>query len=231
MIEVKNIVELDRVVCAIDIETLSLSLNALVYEIGLVCTNFLPLPGNKWGTDDLDDLVAFAANNKSNDFQFDYARIQLPIVAQVLAGRHVDPGTVAFHKKILASRGLDIQQAFRQHELSAGTLDEAREELGVLLGTLAPNEVWFNHTSFDVPRISNALYNGEANAVPWNYREEYDVFTYKQAYRDSLKDGEKDYTKLSSDSDHHDSIGDCLYNLAVLSACRFGSMNQHLGDA
>lgn len=223
IIELKDVVELDRVVCAIDIETLSLSLNALVYEIGVVCTSFLPIPGTKWGVKDLDALVDLSERNTDNDLVFSYTRVPLSIVEQVLSGRHVDNGTVQFHEKVFAKRGLSHKNEFRKHELNALTLDDARGLLDLYIGNIQPKEVWFNHTSFDSPRITNVLYNGEANSVPWNYRSEYDVFTYKQSYGEALKDGDRDYTKFSTDNDHHDSIGDCLYNLAVLSACRFGA--------
>lgn len=215
-----EIAELDKTISTLDIETLSLSLNAVVYEIGIVCTNFLPVPGVKWGTQHLEALTAMADESKG-DLVFGYIKIRLSIIEQVLSGREIDTETVKFHDKVFDRRGLTALSEFTKHEQSALTTEQARVALRRLVAWHQPEEVWFNHTSFDVPRITSVLYNGVANSVPWNYRAEYDVFTAKQEYRNGLNDGDRDYTKFKSDNDHHDSIGDCLYNLAVVSACRF----------
>ena len=223
-----QVVELDKTIAAVDIETLSLSLNAVVYEIGIVCTNFLPMPGTKWGTKDLAALEALAAGSKG-DLIFEIRKILISIEEQVRDGRVTDQDTLNFHKKVFEKRGLDADKEFEKHRLNALTLEQARTMLGRFFAEHTPEEVWFNHTSFDVPRITNVLYNGEPKSVPWNYRSEYDVFTAKQEYRNALDEGAKDFTKFQSDNDHHDSVGDCLYNLAIVSACRFGERASKMG--
>lgn len=207
-------------IAAIDLESLDLKQNCVVYEIGVVFTNFLPVPTRLWRPSDLQTLCVKA---KDAGRVFNAYTFKLSIMEQVLNGRTMSQDTLEFHKKAMPKRGIDVRDYFTDHEREAERLVNARKLLTQAFDLHKPTEVWCNHTSFDMPRISGALFNGEANALPWHFRTELDIATAKLMFRKerNIKRGDTDPLHFPEPEveERHDSIADCLYNLSALSVC------------
>lgn len=207
-------------IAAVDLESLDLTQNCVVYEIGVVFTNFLPVPTRLWRPSDLQTL-RFKA--QENGRVFTSYTFKLSIMEQVLNGRTVSQDTLEFHKKAMPKRGINIYDYFTEHEREAERLYNARKLLKQAFDYHKPTELWCNHTSFDMPRIAGALYNGEANALPWHFRTELDIATAKLMFRKErkIKKGDTDPLNFPAPvvEERHDSIADCLYNLSALSVC------------
>lgn len=212
-------------IASVDIETLDLSQNCVVYEIGIIFTNVLPRAGRLWGTKDIATLLHMGETQTGLVFEREVLKIS--IIEQMLNGRTVDQGTLDFHSREMRKRGLEAADFFTAHEKNASRVAVARKLLCAAFAKHKPKEVWVNHTSFDIPRITGALFNNEVNALPWNFRAECDIATAKVAYRWRLNSLD---SKLKPDplrfpdaelDEKHDSIADCLYNLSALSVCLF----------
>lgn len=206
-------------IATIDCETLSLHRDAVVYEIGIIITDVLPVNGVSWTPKDLQELEAVG--------ELKYTTIYPSVLAQVLLGRRIDITTVAFHEEYRRKNGLS---RFKHHlaELEAVELNVAQVELRRFLNECWDTkvaEVWFNHPEFDVPRIEGALEDGNQNyTVPWNYRSVCDVSTEVKRYRRTLRPVlDQDATKLIKTDPKiaHTGIGDCIYNLQVIAATGF----------
>jgi hypothetical protein len=127
----------------------------------------------------------------------------------------------------MPKRGIDAADFFTTHERKSSRLAVARKALCGLFARHKPKEIWVNHTSFDIPRITGALFHSEANSLPWSFRAECDIATAKNQYRrrlnaleSKLKDDPLRFPDAAQD-EKHDSIADCLYNLSALSVCQF----------
>lgn len=216
--------KLDYTIAGLDIETLDLSQNCVVHEIGIVFTNILPKSGMQWSTLDLPTLNYY---NGRDGIIFSADTIRVSIIEQQLNGRTVTKDTLDFHAREMKKRGIDAKEYFFDHEKQAVSVIVARGLLEHVVKLHSPKEVWVNHTSFDIPRITGAIFNSEANALPWHYWAEMDLHTAKAQYRRRLN---ADTSKIKPDplkfpdskkSEMHDAIADCLYNLSALSICMF----------
>ena len=78
------VVLLPFTVAAVDLESLSLRPDCVVYEIGVVFTNFLPTPGVLWGTKDLVECNDY--HEQDSGFVFYTQRIKLSILEQQING-------------------------------------------------------------------------------------------------------------------------------------------------
>jgi hypothetical protein len=220
---------LPHTVASLDLESLSLDQNAVIHEIGVVFTNFLPFPGTLWTLSDIPfltkktELVESVNPTPAWVPVFYQARIALSVAEQVLMGRVVDTSTLDFHKSVFKKKQKVFSVEMLEQQKESLTIDAARTRFDTLFKTYAPEQVWVNHTSFDVPRINNLLYDSKPNALPWTYRKEHDIHSAKTIFRSRVKTDRDPlrFTDSGNDSDIHDSVADCLYNLSALSICLY----------
>lgn len=213
-----NFIKLDKPIATIDIETYALSLNAVVDEIGVIITDVLPVTVAPLRYFDLSEVIrnSLRKNLDSPLNGIHAGKIRLDAVEQIAMGRAVDPGTMAFRVKAYGSREEMMQD---YHSVSPrSSVEEARRSLRGYFQGLEVAEIWFNHTQFDVPRLSHLLEGGKD--LYWNFRLEKDVFTAKTEARKIAKmRSAVDPLHIPSGEGHgasHQSLDDCLYNLWVL---------------
>lgn len=244
---------LQKPIALLDIETLSLRTDGVVTEIGIVVTNIIPKAGTKWSVataSRVSQLVEeynqeYGSDSERGILVFNVFKFDLEITEQVLKGRHVDAETVRIRNKWLADRKAwfianqkesyvplydDLTEKFKNESSKMITCSQAASAMENIFADNSIEEIWMNHTSFDIPRLQNLFYGTEVNQLPWHYRKEQDIASIKTAFRfrckmnDYLKDTDHDLLNWPQDlsQETHDSIGDCLYNMAVLSVCLFG---------
>ena len=189
-----------KVIAGLDIETLSLEQDAVVFQIGVAIHTFIP--PSTYPVPDNEQQV-FNPTTKS---------IGLEVMGQLMEGRSVSKDTMDFHRKVAAKHGLDIvndvvvrELYFHQAELQRYSLKEAREVLFSLLSKV--HEVWINHPEFDLPRLKGALQVKEANPL-FDFRKVRDIATIRGSGI-SLPEIE------NSTRDRHDAVLDATWNLQV----------------
>lgn len=189
-----------KVIAGLDIETLSLEQDAVVFQIGVAIDTFIPpstypIPEN--------ELRIFNPTTKS---------IGLEVMGQLMEGRSVSKDTMDFHRKVAAKHGLDIVNDvvvrdlyFHQAEIQRYSLKEAREVLFKLLSSV--HEVWINHPEFDLPRLKGALQVKEASPL-FDFRKVRDIATIR-------KSGISLPKIENSNRERHDAVLDATWNLQV----------------
>jgi hypothetical protein len=138
---------------------------------------------------------------------------------QVLAGRTVDAETVKFHSRVLAKLNTTIEKVLEAP--GHATLDSARVALSSIFKDTPVSEVWFNHPQFDSTRICSTLFDGNPDALPWRFNQEFDIATVKKPFTHRFKQAAPGAISplefKGYKAQKHDSIADCLYNLSALS--------------
>jgi len=147
---------------ALDIETLSLENNAVVYELGIVTMQL---------SVETSPTVQPPYNSHIVNFH---------ILPQVLEGRSVSVDTVKFHEKLARKRGLntssnteDFDYYFGQSSNHLAHPPESITEQvrSILTGA---DEVWINHPEFDLPNL-NSLLKVTTDKPLFHYRKVRDV--------------------------------------------------------
>lgn len=195
-----------KIIAGLDIETLSLEQDAVVFQIGVAISTFVPpstypIPEN--------EHQVFNPTTKS---------IGLDIMGQLMEGRSVSKDTMDFHRKVAAKHELDIvndstvrDRYFHQAETQRFHLKEAREALFKLLSNAS--EVWINHPEFDLPRLKGALRVTEAQPL-FDFRKVRDLATIR-------KSGISLPKIENSTRDRHDAVLDATWNLQVALAWHY----------
>jgi 3' exoribonuclease, RNase T-like len=189
-----------RVIAGLDIETLSLEQDAVVFQIGVATETFIPPTTYPVPP---EELAPFAPQTRS---------IGLEIMYQLMDGRSVSKDTMDFHRKVATKHGLDIDNDpvvrgiyFHQAELQKYTATEARDVLFKLLSGV--QEVWINHPEFDLPRLKGALRITEANPL-FDFRKVRDIAT--------IRNSGISIPKIENPhKERHDAVHDATWNLQV----------------
>ncbi|MDL1993005.1 3'-5' exoribonuclease domain-containing protein [Vibrio parahaemolyticus] len=199
--ENKNIeqeVEFDTAV--IDTETLAMDDNAVVLTLSGVMFNRCQ--------SDLLYLLSEAPEH-SEGKGFRSFHLELNVTEQILAGRTIDPGTIAWWNK--------QEKAARDSILHArGML--FGDAACVLLEELQDAQVFFRGTDFDPPKIAS-LFRMIGKKSPWKYNAVRDVRTYI----DALTGGTKGYIEDWKDPDWfvaHNSLHDCFRDAMQMQQAR-----------
>lgn len=200
--------KLTKKIATIDIETLSLARNAVIFEIGIVVTEEVPTPGTLW-KNPLD-----FPNNSSLIL---CNRISLELSSQKEKGRLIDDSTMEFHRNNYKALGSDFDVYLKHAELTSLGAEGAFGEIRSMLTENGVKEVWMNHTHFDHIRLES-YFEDFALGMPWMYNQAYDVATAIRIYRNKLSSTDIDQTRFEKTEFAHTSIADCLWNLSVLSA-------------
>lgn len=197
-----------KMVGFLDIETLSLRLNALVLEIGLVTV----LMDETYGQLDSPQIFHWKLDHEE----------------QLRMGRHVDPSTYEFHLKI---HGDNLSNVFFGFEPTLKTTYDPIFERNSLLNPnkacLPPklvlddlrskcsnlSELWMNHPTLDSGRLHSLKEDVWADDEPlWKYHIERDVATLRRvtpSFYASLKN------ELPKETAHR-AVDDAFYNLRVV---------------
>lgn len=205
-------------IVTIDIETLDLLPTGAIYEVGMVITNILPKPGIIWSVDDLRE-----AGNYGSVALYRYVP---SLTEQMLMGRTVSEDTVQFHVNRCKKIGMDflhtLEEDQKKHGLRAREIFQDMERC--IKAAKAEKEVWFNHPQFDVTRLESWWAMAGIVERPWHYQAEADIASIVRMYRkqclynrgtDRTKSMVQNLDKKAVDS--HTGLGDCCYNLAMLS--------------
>lgn len=147
------------IIAGLDIETLSLETNAVVFEIGLV----------KYDTETRD---------------FSSTLILPDISQQVGAGRRIDQSTIDWHVNTIHGGSRNaflarLAQAWRG-DGDHTTVSDAHWNIGDFLKDA--DEIWINGLSFDPVVLSSLFvpYYPGRESVPWSYKKESDVRTTRR---------------------------------------------------
>ena len=167
-----------------DIETLSLDLNAVVYQLGVAT---LDLPREFHTT--TDHIYGMPLVTFLDQYVFTgitLYSVYVDILPQTLRFKHVDPGTLDFHRGVSERAQGRVQEEpeFISSYLGQGRSDHPTIALELLQGWLSsPEELWINHPSFDVPRTRLLAKDFQYPGDLWNYRSERDVATIKASFK------------------------------------------------
>lgn len=211
-------------IATLDTETLSFHPNAVIHEIGVIVTNFVPTHGVQWGLAALPELRDMI-DPSTNDLIFDTHVIYTNVLEQVMAGCVVDPATVQFHRGVFEKRRSNetFDEYLQGIQIKSFTREQTRRALKRIWNGYQVKETWINHPAFDVPRICRVIYEDAINPLPWKHQEEFDVATAKQMYRNKLNVSNigcvpplADMSRLPANKDIHGALADCLYNLAMI---------------
>lgn len=178
-------------IAALDIETLSLDINAVVSDIAMVIVDIQsPQAYNLIETD----------LRNPNVITYEW---YLPVLDQIELGRTVDPKTIRFHKEHRKTPMLGNQLYPAHHQ--PASFKEVFASIRSAIAEHNVQELWMNHTSFDYSRLHTlVLQLGEEPL--WHYRLEYDIFTLKKALR----------LPPSTTEAKHVAIADCVWLLETL---------------
>lgn len=186
----------------IDIETLSLSMNAAIIEIGMLVSVVDVVNWKPNYTQCADSSVGF------------YSR--LDFLEQLELGRRIDTGTIAFHVKTFGAGPFrsSLYGSPASEEGGSAMVSYAKEAL-LHLKTACKDldELWTNHPTFDSGRLhtlSEQLGIGQL----WDYRIERDICTLRKSMGLSGDESVKGDTNLV----RHTALGDCHWNMSILRA-------------
>ena len=145
------------IIAGLDIETLSLEPDAVVFEIGIV-----------------------VYNTSSPNF---HSRLIKPRISdQIVAGRRIDQSTIDWHvntvhggDRVGFSSRLS-EHCYQENSISASpsvAYDIVKADLADV------DEIWINGLSFDPVVLSSLFYayHPGRESIPWNYKKEKDVRT------------------------------------------------------
>ena len=189
-----------KVLAGLDIETLSLEGDAVVFQIGIAVETFsppstYPIPDN--------EIRVFNPTTKS---------IGLDIFDQLINGRSMSKSTMDFHREVASKHGFDIVNStidrntyFHQTDPQRYPFKETRKVLTELLWDV--HEVWVNHPEFDLPRLKGALMATESEPL-FDFRKVRDISTIR-------KSGISLPKIENASRDRHDAVLDATWNLQV----------------
>lgn len=209
----RNYIVLEQPIATGDIETLDLLPTGIIYEIGFIITNILPLPGHIWSEEEM--MYALGLPGSRMHVTTFYPNI----VEQVLWGRTTDQSTIAFHTKRCRDQERDFIREMKNKEAYRLPALTIFREIQKQANDFGVKEVWFNHPQFDVTRLESWWSMAGIKDRPWHYQAEADIASAVRMYRKQTKRcAMPDLTKtFNKQTDAHTGLGDCRYNLAVLS--------------
>lgn len=227
MIEVdrSTLYVLDRPIATLDIETLSLSTNAIVDEIGVVVTNVLPSPNYASPPFDYSGIVRelhLATSMKHlvcNKYTW-----HLDVMEQLfLMERVVDKGTIRFRNKVDS-----LYHRYGGKEPSSTDIFDVKSVYEALSNVLTQvAEVWINHIDFDIVRLESlfAAFLDGRNLL--QHRVAQDIATVKTFIRNSpefhhITNFRSTPNEEQKELQQHIAVNDCFYNLWALGKARYG---------
>lgn len=150
-------------VASLDIETLSVRMNAAIIEVGYVI-GMVPVHVESMN---YNDFVPIAQGTLSFD-----------LLDQIKLGRHVDPSTIEFHERQTneaAARCMIYGYSGSQHR-------SAFDQLTILKKLMKDvDELWLNHPTFDAGRLNTLAEQVSVDPL-WRYSIEKDVATLKRMF-------------------------------------------------
>lgn len=181
----------------VDTETLAMDDNAVV----------LTLSGVVFNRHQQDLLYLLDEAPATNGIGFRSFHLELNVTEQILAGRTIDPGTVAWWN--------------RQDKAAINSIMHAHGMLFndaacVISDELDGVQVFFRGTDFDPPKIAS-LFRMVGKKAPWKYNAVRDVRTYI----DALTGGTKGYLTDWKDPEWfigHNSLHDCFRDAMQMQA-------------
>jgi hypothetical protein len=195
---------------SIDLETLSLSPNAVVYDIGVATFEYSGPPVG--GAHPLHSVPTPAYSELVK--QIRTCSYFPDRKSQVRRGRKTDPSTIEFHNQLAYSRGQTADEYYPEPSgWIADILNSLREDCA------NADEIWFNGTSFDCPILKTLqeqyCFDAAGSEPLWNYKVERDLRTLRALHNE-------DYRLMSDHKDLLPTIGpahtgaqDAQWNLCV----------------
>jgi hypothetical protein len=137
-----------KTLAGLDIETLSLENDAIVFQVGIAVSTFVP--PSKYPTPTEEDQI----------FRPEVYSFGVNILEQMVAGRSYSKDTLDFHRKVAASttnHSLDTVSGINAYfcQDTSFVCSEAASNIRRILSNA--DEVWINHPEFDLPRLFGAL--------------------------------------------------------------------------
>lgn len=173
-----------RLLVGVDIETLSLRQDCVIYEIG-VAHYQLPIHGatvlsEAFTEQERIDLIFLEFDCIST------STIYLNILEQQFQfGRHVDESTVSYHLELMEKAGVKtLEEYFGQGKAEPGsapcrTAAEGLDRLRVVCENA--EQVWINHPEFDIGRLTSLALDVEFEGDLWPHRSVRDVATRRDS--------------------------------------------------
>lgn len=182
----------------LDIETLSLDENAVVFQVGVAVDKFtapssFPIPEN--------ELEIY----KPTIYSFG-----LDILEQINRGRTISQDTINFHHGVAKKFKIDIvncredREAY-YHQDNVLSVESLADQLRDIFQGV--DEIWVNHLDFDLPRLRGALRVTAADPL-FHFRKPRDVVTAR-------KSGLRLPDIPNENRDRHDASLDASWNLHV----------------
>lgn len=183
----------------LDTETLALTDNAVVLTLSAVRFN---------KTD--DELALTIEDGQLDIAQHDnLLHLRLDVTEQLLAGRFVDPDTVAWWNR---------QSPPAQQAVLSGQASRVRPALQILSRFIEGAQVFARGTDFDPP-ILQSLFKQHDLPAPWKYSEVRDVRTYIDTLRGTRTGYLNDFLAPAWLIPHH-SLHDCIRDAMQMQMAR-----------